>query len=183
MIKTKKYHDLIKEYYGSAKAKRSNVPYINHINEGLIVLDKLGSSEIAKSAYCIHPIFQDDINLKSNKEKYLHDIDSEVLFLSMEYRNVANRGLCCYQVDNPDSIYLGPIKEVHEMLVADKVQNRKDFIRYHLGTHPKSIELDHYFKNWLRALKVTEHDYNNYCLLIDLNRNIRNVMVVESGYV
>ena len=46
------------------------------------------------------------------------------------------------------------------MLIADKVQNRKDFLKYHYGTHKKSVELDIYFKNWLRALNVTEADYN-----------------------
>ena len=78
----------------------------------------------------------------------------------MEYRNVANRGLHCYQVTESSKIYLSPIKEVNDMLIADKVQNRKDFLIYHYGTHPKSQDLDKYFKNWLEALNISEEKYN-----------------------
>lgn len=134
---------------------------MNHINEGLNILDKLGADRDTKAAYCLHPIFQEDNVLLNNFNQIANrlDISSRVMLFVMEYRNVANRGLSCYQVDNPDHIYLSPIAEVNLMLVADKVQNRKDFLKYHLNTHEKSMELDIYFKNWLRALKVTEAMY------------------------
>ena len=48
------------EFYGERRAKRSGVPYINHIDEGLIVLDAINASVHAKRAYCLHPIFQSD---------------------------------------------------------------------------------------------------------------------------
>lgn len=152
----------ISSYYHGKFAKRSKVSYMNHINEGLVILDKLGADEDTKAAYCLHPIFQDDDVVVNNFNRITNqlDISSRVMLLVMEYRNVANRGLSCYQVDNPDNIYLSPITEVNLMLVADKVQNRKDFLKYHFGTHEKSIELDIYFKNWLRALTITEAMYN-----------------------
>ena len=158
---------LIESYYKDKKAKRSGVPYINHIYEGLSILNYMGVSEYIKDAFALHPIFQDDQTLETNFS-FLNNnsISSYVMFYLMEYRNVANRGLSCYQVDNPDKIYLSPIKEVNQMLIADKVQNRKDFLKHHFGTHPQSIELDIYFKNWLRALKVTEKDYLFYCDLM-----------------
>lgn len=170
---------IIKKYYGNKKAKRSGVPYINHIDEGLIVLEALGAHRDTKAAYCVHPIFQDDDTLKVNIEKYAYQINYKTLCLAMEYRNVANRGLNCYQVDNPTKIYLGPLNEVYQMLIADKVSNRKDFIKYHFETHPKSIELDIYFKNWLRALGVLEAKYEYYCGLIDRNK-ILGKMVFEN---
>lgn len=151
--------ELIGEYYGDRRAKRSGVPYINHITEGLVVMDRLGASKVAKDAYCVHPIFQDDATLYDNCLRYINDVSPTVLILAMEYRNVANRGLHCYQVDDPSKIYLGPLRAVRLMLIADKVQNRKDFELYHLGTHPKSIELDRYFRNWLRALDISEARY------------------------
>lgn len=153
-------YKLIKKYYGNKKAKRSGVPYINHIDEGLIILDAIDATSCAKDAYCIHPILQDDDSLNVMLP-LVADVDYRTIITAMEYRNVANRGLSCYQVDNPDHIYLGPLKDVRDMLIADKVQNRKDFLLYHLDTHPKSIELDRYFRNWLRALKVTEAEYNH----------------------
>lgn len=173
-----RYYGIIKEYYGDKKAKRSGVPYMNHIDEGLLILSELNVGVIGKAAYCIHPIFQDDETLIDNFIQY-YNIESTVMFLVMEYRNVANRGLSCYQVDNPAHIYLSPVNAVNAMLIADKVQNRKDFLRYHLGTHPKSEELDRYFKNWLRALDVTEAQYKEYCEIIDRSK-ILDEMVYEN---
>ncbi|MNV74432.1 hypothetical protein D3C71_1676480 [compost metagenome] len=53
------------------------------------------------------------------------------------------------------------------MLIADKVQNRKDFLAHHSGTHPRRAELDHYFKVWLRALDVDEDEFSALCAAID----------------
>ena len=45
------------------------------------------------------------------------------------------------------------------ILIADKIQNRKDFELYHLGKHERSDELDSYFKNWLERLNISEEFY------------------------
>lgn len=45
------------------------------------------------------------------------------------------------------------------MLVADKVQNRKDFKRYHEGTHDRSRELAYYFDLWLTVLQISPERY------------------------
>lgn len=166
---TRYCYSLIEEYYRGKRAKRSGVPYMNHINEGLVVLKHIRASDLACAAYCIHPIVQDDDSLQDNMRK-VSSVRWDVLLTAMEYRNVANRGLSCYQVDNPESIYLGPLPDVWNMLIADKVQNRKDFLVYHFGTHPKSIELDRYFRNWLRALEVTEQIYERLCKVIQTTK-------------
>ena len=41
------------------------------------------------------------------------------------------------------------------MLRADKVQNYKDFLSHHKGSHPRSHELDQYFHNWLARLDLS----------------------------
>ena len=45
------------------------------------------------------------------------------------------------------------------MLKADKIQNYKDFRKYHLGTHEKSAELEQYFEEWLAALNVSKERF------------------------
>lgn len=162
-----KYLKLIEQYYGNKTAKRSGVPYINHIYEGLSILKYYCAAEEVLDAYALHPMFQEDNKLLINLSVYSRYIDSLTMSIVMEYRNVANRGLSCYQVDDPSKIYLSPIHVVNLMLIADKVQNRKDFMKYHFGTHPKSRELDIYFKNWLRALKITEKQYETLCEIIE----------------
>jgi len=44
--------------------------------------------------------------------------------------------------------------EVKYMLLADKLQNYKDFKRYHKGEHLRTEELDSYFNKWLDYLDV-----------------------------
>ena len=84
----------IKDYYGNKTAKRSGVPLINHINEGLEILDIIQASTTAKRAYCLHPIFQKDEDLKLNMGKISwYNFDSYIILLTMEYRNIANQYL------------------------------------------------------------------------------------------
>lgn len=144
-------------YYGDRVAQRSQVPLINHINEGLMVLDIIGAGLSAKAAFCLHPIFQSDADLAKGDWKY--NITSPyVMMLVMEYRSVANEYLSD-KVNACHKIRLSPLKDVNDMLIADKIQNRKDFELYHKGKHARSEELDLYFKEWLEALGIAEGFY------------------------
>lgn len=155
-----KEYEIISNFYGDQIAKRSGVRLMNHIDEGLHILEKIGASEEAMKAYCLHPIVQDDNSLKENSH-LLKDIDYRVIINSIEYRSVANEYLS-YRAVNLlyDEVRLSPLKDVNDMLIADKIQNRKDFELYHLGTHDRSKQLDKYFKNWLEVLGVSEDFYN-----------------------
>lgn len=158
------YYDTINEFYGTTCAKRSGIPYIAHIMEGLNVLDAIGASDEAKFAYMLHPIFQDDaavINLK----KYAHIADPYVLGLCMEYRSIANQYLSKRQINSVDDIKLSPLKDVNDMLIADKVQNYKDFLLYQ-DNHERRAELDQYFKNWHFKLGINFYDLEKYCFNI-----------------
>ena len=77
----------------------------------------------------------------------------------MEYRNIANQYLSYRKIKSIDEISLSPLKEVNEMLIADKIQNYKDFLIYHKDTHPRAKELDEYFNNWLKKLNINDFDY------------------------
>lgn len=153
------YYLAVHDFYGDHVAKRSRVPLINHINEGLVILDHLGAHNDVKAAFCIHPLIQPDEGLGEMYSKNLNGIAPEVMMLVMEYRAVANSYLLpAYEAKQ--LIMLSPLKEVNQMLIADKVQNRKDFMIHHYGKHQKSEELYNYFSTWLNTLGVTNDDYN-----------------------
>ena len=144
--------EIIERYYGKQQAKRSGVPYIHHIYEGLLILEAINASENSKRAYCLHPILQSDEELTKNLSFFNGlEVKSEILILTMEYRRVANSYLSKDKVSD----FVGfSLPEVREMLVADKVQNYSDFLIYHKGSHPRSNELDEYFNNWFKLLDI-----------------------------
>jgi hypothetical protein len=164
----------ITKFYNGKTAKRSGVPLINHIHEGIIVLGEIHAWHRAYAGWCLHPLVQNDEVLLSNMKMLMSlDTSPRNMVLAMEYRAVANAWLSnkvqmfegeLIMIDGPR---LSPIKCVNDMLRADKVQNRKDFEKYHKGTHPRSAELELYFKKWLDALDVTEEQYQYLCTKID----------------
>ena len=165
MIKNSVEYKLIAKHYGDRVAKRSQVPLINHINEGLIVLKELGAVETTKKAFCLHPLFQADEDIQENY--YMASfVEPQVLLLTLEYRNTANAYLSD-KIDTKQPLKLSPFVEVNEMLIADKVQNMKDFMTYHHGTHARSKELTRYFDKWLTALKIDPMTYRALCKGID----------------
>jgi hypothetical protein len=163
-------YERIRDFYGDRKAQRSGVPLINHINEGLEILRRRHQSLVVQEAYCLHPLFQADDDLRTTGLMVSVEFDPVVIMLVMEYRSVANAFLSDQVAEGPDAwgkvdlyakrpLQLSPLQSVNEMLVADKVQNRKDFLAHHLASHPRSRELDWYFKHWLRSLKVSDDEY------------------------
>lgn len=181
MIKDTIEYQLISAHYGDRVAQRSQVPLMNHINEGLVILDRISATDQAKRAFCLHPLLQEDADLRENYIYASNVCSASTVMLAMEYRSVANEFLSD-KMDDIDisqalrplgiataatQVRLSPLFEVNEMLVADKVQNRKDFITYHRGTHARSRELDDYFLIWLTALKIDEVTYKRFCKAID----------------
>lgn len=150
----------VERRYGDTWAARSGLNWMNHIDEGLRVLHRwLGASERAQQAWCLHPLVQGDEDLRrSHDEGVLDEFEPRVVTLALEYRNIANAFLSPMD-EHPGYVDAGrivrsPLAEVDAMLVADKIQNCKDFRRYHRGSHPRSARLERYFDRWLAALGV-----------------------------
>lgn len=154
-------YKMIAQYYGDKKAKRSGCYLMNHIDEGLFVLQQYGASEEAKKAFCIHPMIQMDQDLKENFDMVKDAVSAEILALAMEYRNIANQYLSMRTVSHLSEISLSPLLEVNDMLRADKVQNYKDFLTYHHQTHPRSEILDEYFQTWLAKLDISKDEFES----------------------
>lgn len=151
----------VTEFYGGQRAERSRIAYINHIHEGLAVLDAIGASRTAALAFCLHPLAQSD--------EVLADFDPtlasspEVLVAVIEYRNVANRCLPHHVGRTPR---LSPLAAVNEMLVADKVQNRKDYEAEAARTGVRRPHLEPYFAGWLEVLGVSPERYAELASII-----------------
>lgn len=166
----------IAQFYGERKAKRSGVPLINHIHEGIRILEHFKAPDSAIRAYMIHPLFQNDAELATVGINFANrnaQADPFIIMLVMEYRQRANAWLSnkVYSGEfggihkNGEPSY-GDIYEVKLMLIGDKIQNRKDFEAYHKGRHERSNYLDLYFKAWLNHLEVSEEKYQEVVKMI-----------------
>jgi hypothetical protein len=170
-ISDKPFYTLIQQKYERKVAQRSGVSYMNHIVEGAFVLWQIyGFDEELIEAYCLHPIFQSDELLS---QLFAHDssdltvISPRVIVLGMEYRRVANSYTIKNKVKDPEDIEIGPLEKVHKMLVADKIQNKKDFMKYMYFKHERpgyrevSERSVQYFDSWLARLGVNQEMYKN----------------------
>lgn len=162
-------YNMIREHYGYRTANRSGRLLIHHIDEGLAILSHLKASHVTKEAFTIHPLLQEDEDLKTFfYTEQFKQIDIDVVLLAMEYRNKANAWLrnnfnTTYGRVNKPTL---PLLEVQQMLIADKVQNYKDLKTYNKD-HPAYKELCIYFEEWLLYLGVTLNHFNIYCNIME----------------
>lgn len=165
---------LITEFYGEDKAERTGIPYIQHIHEGVKILEELNADEHIIDAYCLHPIYQmlDNPDDHPLIVEYGANLDEHTVKLAKEYKKTANAYLCKpHYRSADDKIMLSPYSEVNVMLVADKVQNRKDFETHYEPQENKEVfarsnNLAQYFRNWLQVLGVTEKEYERLKAII-----------------
>ncbi|MEZ4452371.1 MAG: hypothetical protein R3B09_23085 [Nannocystaceae bacterium] len=151
-------YQAIAEAYGDRRARRSGVPLIHHIDEGVAILRRIGASAEAIAGYCVHPLVQGDDDLREAWSRgRLTGLSAAAVALAIEYRAVANAFLSPMEdhlgYADPRSIRRSPLADVDAMLIADKIQNRKDFLLHHQA-HPRAERLAIYFTQWLRALEV-----------------------------
>ena len=153
----------IEASYGSRRAERSQVLLMHHIDEGLQVLAHRGASTRAMTAFCLHPLVQEDAALAASYSR-LHELtdDAAVLALALEYRHIANATLSTRPIASARDIPLSPLADVNEMLVADKLQNWKDFVLHHRDTHPRGDALERYFALWHERLGITAADREHW---------------------
>lgn len=167
----------IADFYGQDTAKRSGVPLINHIHEGVAVIACMGDdgdAVMAARAYSIHPLFQNDRELETVGVEFAQKTWPSLLVLyAMEYRERANAWLSDKVVKGEDGDLAcigqpdaGDDPVVRMMLCADKVQNYKDFIAHHRGTHARSDELDLYFQTWLKYLDISPELFEALCAAV-----------------
>lgn len=165
---------LIEAHYGSRKAKRSRVPLMNHIVDGLDIIEQVAKHEAlpplslskTMAAFALHPLIQDGDELNDNLYQVLThrgEVSAgdwlEVVALAVEYRDYANAYLCRPSTDGYCHKSLRNLLrtasiEVMVMLLADKRQNQTDFNLYHRGHHERSDQLAAYFNRWVTVLET-----------------------------
>ena len=164
VVENEPFYQIIQKKYQGKVARRSGVSYMNHIKEGVVILDFLyGYDKQVTEAYCLHPLFQSDNSLAEIlNEDELPLISQRALVFAMEYRRVANSYTIKNKVREIESIDIGPLPQVHQMLVADKIQNKKDFMKYMFYKHDRpsyqrvSERTLQYFDSWLARLQIAD---------------------------
>ena len=165
--------DAVKFHYGGRKAQRSGVPLITHIVEGLKILTRIGTERVINEAWCLHPIVQSDGDLRSTLRRgflvKLGNSHVQSILYAMEYRAVANSYLSNMTVDIDDiRTKVNAFSGIHKMLIADKIQNWKDFSAQPKGTYDNEEILHKYFHSWCYdILGLTESEVEGYMRLID----------------
>lgn len=166
-------YEAIRLFYGDQRAERSGVLKMQHIDEGLVLLQLHNATRAAKDAWCLHPLVQADDDLDfSIGRRWFNQLPPDAVALAMEYRSVANAALSDQVIDDGGPVWPGPwprlssMSDVNLMLRADKIQNRADFELHHLGKHERSDQLALYFQVWLEVLGVSEHQYHYYVQLM-----------------
>jgi len=174
-----KYYNLIYEYFKNKKTSKG-VPYMNHIDEGIKILEEIKADKCTIEAYILHPFIQ-CVNLKGadgkvilseeEMKEYLdiYSIDPIVTSNLFLYRKFANAYLCRPETDNlslmdiRNCLYgLEMYPDIIDMLIADKLQNFKDFMKYRQD-HPRYDQLFRYFNMWLYILKT----YSTSCCFLN----------------
>lgn len=165
-------YELISTYYGDERTKRNNVPKLYHILEGLSILSRtsLLSNSVDKDtldAYCLHPLTQaQDYYARDLLDNYNKSNErTNVVLLASQYAVVANSYLLHHHMSDSklqklqkdlQQMLVGQHKII-QMLVADKIQNRKDFHAYYTASSYKNyVELTSYFEHWLQQLDVNK---------------------------
>ena len=153
------HYRAVSDFYEGKFAARTGLRYMNHIDEGLYVLDAIGAGRAAQQAYCLHPLFQSDPDIAKVTLDLAAQFEKWPLVLVTEYRHIANSYSSRKVIESLEKIRVSPLEEVRQMLIADKIQNFKDFELYHKATHPRSEYLNTYFSNWLQRLGVDTSFY------------------------
>lgn len=172
VLEDSREYQLIQEVYGDQRAERSGAYLMNHIDEGRAVLAWRDAPEVAHKAFCLHPLVQADTDLQQQFPRDWTGVDPQAMIAAMEYRFIANDYLSKRPISSLKEVRRSVLDEVMEMLVADKVQNRKDFERYHEGKHPRSDELKQYFLNWMKVLGISEDQYEAYVQRLTLTHEL-----------
>lgn len=165
-ISTSLEYMAIENFYKDKRAGRSGLPYINHIDEGIDMLshwlnDDILKASICARAYAIHPLIDEMTGILGGILDALGSTlpAGNTISLAIEHHILRNKFLVKDWDTHWDETglqnLLGPMSnECAWMLLADKVQNQKDFRIHHWFTHEKTYQYEEYFNLWIETLRT-----------------------------
>ena len=148
-------YKMVAAYYGNRVAKRSSCRLMEHIDEGLMLLENWGVGIPLLRAWCLHPLMQDD-RLYLEYIQYGSTMNEQATRIAVEYRAIANAYLPKHQSRLPD---ISAMDEVNTLLLVDKLHNRWQFENTCMrrpGIYPNEQRLRQYFHEWLEALSLNQ---------------------------
>ena len=161
----------IAESFKGKTAERTSLPYMNHIDEGLRVLDALDATLVTKQAFCLHPLVQLDTVLinEITSVGYINTATPQAILLAMEYRNCLNKISSKSVISKFSPRFVEKLQSriktfpgLYHMAVADKIQNNKDFTENYIdgsSKHANYKGLTRYFNFWLHnILRLSDED-------------------------
>lgn len=130
------YKRVVEFYQGGNEFTSTGVPKINHIDEGLAILEYLETETHTQEAWCLHPLLQGDKELLDYGWHSTRGVTGYAIVLAMEYRATANAFLCTPETDRYTQEDMPKIvlPEVKPMLIADKISNMRNLVKYNRGT-------------------------------------------------
>ena len=169
---------LIEEYYAGKSAKRTGLPYMRHIDDGLRILRAMSELrdyetvedqrqwmqesveawyknrfELLTRTFCVHPIYQD--NNPEWRHKHLDIGGAKDAELCHKYASYVNSYLPAH-VDRANCPRCLRGSDLWALLVADKLQNYADFnANANKFSTDETAQLQAYFTDWFAALKIT----------------------------
>lgn len=176
-VKSSVEYEIINTMYCDLKAKRTGLPYMRHIDQGLVILEAMNAPPRTLRAWCVHPVFQlDDFFPPLMEEgakgaRLLQMLSWQTVALAMEYRAVANAFLTKPRRWQPDFPHLSPVAEVNMMLCADKLQNERDARNHLYGKipHEERRHLEEYFHRWFSVLKIEGPEFMQAQELLEMH--------------
>jgi hypothetical protein len=170
-------YEEVSKFYGDRQAERSGLPYMQHIDEGLYILAKLGGTDAAQRAFALHPLiqgrddYQDSVNKGVLDRAFRHGRreSAEAVALAIEYRFIANSYTSRMPESESYKIVRSPLKQVNLMLKADKIQNYKDALLNVIPKYPEEAErLVKYFNHYMEWFEISTVEFQEW--VVELGR-------------
>lgn len=163
----------IRKFYAGRTCKRTGVAHIEHIDQGLRILDDLNAPQDTKRAWCLHPLAQAVTSGSDRKDKNVGAYllgrwrNRVAATRAFDYALSADQVLSRDPLHRFDNIVKPTLASTYMMLVADKIQNYHHFESEWDSFDPQDrYRLSTYFDRWHDVLSLNPDQVGYYTALL-----------------